>query len=1063
MTKPLNFPERKKQFLYRLCFLVIFSGYIFNTYAQDNSILIQGKIMAENNTNEALPGASVKDAKGKNGTIADANGKFSLKVKSLPITLLISNIGYNDQEILIYEYSNPLTIFLSDNKNFLNGVVVVGYGTQKRKEITGSISSIPIKNIEIQTSSSFDNILGGAVAGLNVTQSSGQPGATSAVRIRGGNSINGGNEPLYVIDGFAVYNDNNVSQTGIGKSSASTNTLSTPTASLNVLSTINPGDIESIEVLKDASATAIYGSRGANGVILITTKKGKKGPSSVSFQSSYGWQEINNKLKMLNGSQWAQLYNDIVTSNGTSSSTTKFTQDQINGFGEGTDWAAAALRKGIIQNYQISISGGDEKTRYAISGNYFDQDGILLNTGFKRYSGRVNIDRDVYDNLKVGVNIFASHSDQSGLSGLSSSNEWISLLRGIPIISIYNADGSFNYTNPYSLTIVNGNSPNPLSDLINTINETSINRTLGNFYAEYKIIPSLTAKVNLGADLINVKQNYFAPSYTSGGISSNGLASVGAKVVNAYQAEFTLNYEKEFLKNHYIQALAGASTQRSFTESVVANSSNFANDLTTYNSLQSASTALANYSAPANTVLISYLGRINYSYLKRYNLTTTLRADGSSRFAVNNKWGYFPSLGLSWNINEEPVFEPLKETIDNLKFRFSVGTTGNQEIGDYQYLSQYVPVYYSSNGTVITGYAGSNLSNLDLKWESTTQYNAGLDWGLWKDRITFIFDAYYKKTSNLLVTEPISATSGYTTSLQNIGSVSNKGVEFSVNTNIIKGRGEKFNWDFAANISKNLNKVESLGSGLSSFYPTYQTNVLKNILPLIVQVGQPLGTFNGYKFDGVVQATDDLTKVPLNSWSTSTKAGDPKYVDQNGDKVINSSDRIDLGNSQPLFTYGFSNTFNYLKFDLTFIFAGNYGNKLYNASASNLESTSINVNSLATVAPALNGYTTTNPAIKEQTNYILDSRYIEDASYLKLRSLTLGYTFSARISNKQKGKTQFRLSASAQNLLTFTKYTGSDPEAQNSGQDEQSSLYQGIDFGSYPSTKSFIFTLGVKF
>jgi TonB-linked SusC/RagA family outer membrane protein len=1056
MTKISTFSEIWTQFLHKIGILTFLFICSLSISAQQKGTLIQGKVLDEKN-NDAIIGARI-EFKGrdgqKKGVVSDINGNFSIETSSLPVTFIVNSIGYKQQEFDVYDYSDPITIFLTDDAKLLNEVVVVGYGTQKRKELTGSISSIPESSLS-QVTPSFDNLLTGAVAGLSVTESSGQPGATSSIRIRGGNSINGGNEPLYVIDGFIVYNDNANSQTGVNKASAE----------LNVLATINPSDIESIEVLKDASATAIYGSRGANGVILITTKKGKKGSNHVTYETSFGWQQISKEIKLLNGAQWEGMYNDVLASGGQSPA---FTPAQISQVGSGSDWESAALRKGNIISHQISITGGDEKTRYAISGNYYNQQGILLNTGFERYSGRINFDTDVFDNLKIGVNAIGSQSTQNGLTNLAIgngdvSNTWVEILRAIPIIPIYNKDGSFNYTNPYSETTMNGVSPNPISDLVNTINQTTVTRTLGNFFANYKIIPSLSAKINVGADLLSTKQDYFAPSYTSDGIMMNGFASVGDKVITSYQGEFTLNYDKQLDDKNYLNVLAGYTKQTTNMESAVASASNFGNNETTYNSLQSASVAGLPGSSSSTAVLDSYLGRINYSFLHRYNLTTTLRADGSSRFAEDHKWGYFPSVGLSWNINDEPFFKNYSQTTNNLKLRVSAGTTGNQEIGNYQYLSQVVPETYSLNGKVITGEATTNIQNPDLRWESTKQYDAGLDWGVWKDRLTVALDFYYKDTYNLLLNEPIPATSGYSSALTNVGEVSNKGAELSINANIIKGKGTQFNWEISASVAKNVNEVLNLG-GLTSFQPTYTSTAMNYVIPTIVEVGQPLGSFYGYKFNGIVQNGDNLAKVPVNSWQTTPmQAGDPKFIDVNGDGKIDANDRVLLGNSQPKFTYGFANTFTYKNFDLSIILQGSYGNKLYNALANRADLTSLYYNSLETVTDR---WTSTNPSntVSRAVNtsaYYLDSRYIEDASYLNIKSLTLGYKYAVKIGN-QKEKTQFKFSLTAQNLFTFTKYSGSNPQAsQSGGNDEQSSLYQGIDYGAYPTTKTFLFGLGI--
>jgi TonB-linked SusC/RagA family outer membrane protein len=1044
MTKLLKFIEKINELKkYRLLLLFV-SVFSLPVFAQQGKI--EGRVL-DGRTNEPVIRASVFLVNERTGSVSDQAGNFTVNAKSFPATLAVSYLGYKTVELEIYEYTEPITIFLFEDLNLQNEVVVIGYGTQKRKELTGSVASVP-QSVLSQVTPSFDNLLGGAVPGVNVIQNSGQPGATSTIRIRGGNSITGGNEPIYVIDGFIAYNDNNNAKTG----SSSPSVVGTD-AGLNILSTINPADIESIEVLKDASATAIYGTRGANGVIVITTKKGAKGSNRVHYQLTVGWQQISKKLDLLNGSQWASLRNDILDSSGDTSSP-HFTPSEIEAFGEGYDWQSEALRTGIIQNHQFSVSGGDEKTRYAVSGNYLSQEGIIKNTDFERYSFRTNFDRDVFRNFRIGLNAIGSHSVQNGLSSLSNDNivnTWVSILRTPPVVPIYNKDGSFNYSNPYSINVED----NTLADLVNTISETQVNRVLGNFFAEYRIIPSLTAKINIGADLINAKLSYFAPSSSAAGRATAGLAYVGNKVANTWQSEFTLNYEKRLNDDHSLSALAGYTVQTSDIKSSQAIASHFLNDITKYNNLQSG-TAEIPYSSATTSVLKSYIGRVNYSYLNRYNLTTTLRTDGSSRFGAEHQWGIFPSIGVSWNINEEGFLRDYKK-LSNLKLRLSTGTVGNQEIGDYQYESRLGIETYSFNGNIVTGYVYDNNGNNDLKWEKTTQYNVGVDTGFWGDRLNLTVDAYYKKTTDLLLDVPTQTTTGYASVLTNIGSVSNKGIEIGLNANIIKGRD--FNWSSGLNWSKNINEVLDLGD-IESFAPLFPSQgALSTVYPTIVKVGEPLGTFYGYQYGGVVQASDDLSKVPNVSWITgAVKPGNPKFVDQDGitQGSITPEDKVILGNIQPDFIFGFNNTFSYKKLDFSFLIQGSYGNKLYNALRNKMELTPRTFNAVASIA---NRWTPTNtntdvPRALEVSTFNLDSRYIEDASFLKFRNITVGYTIPFRVKSINQ-QSSLRLFATAQNLLTLTKYTGFDPEASRNGANEQSSLYQSVDYGAYPSSKSF--------
>jgi TonB-linked SusC/RagA family outer membrane protein len=1032
-----------------LIYAALLSAVSGNIFAQN--IEISGYVLDEA-TNKPVIGANVFLTNEKTGSVIDADGKFTVVATSLPAAITVSNVGYKTVLLDVYEYTEPVTIFLQEDVNFLSKIVVVGYGLQKRKELTGAISTISSRTLS-QITTSFDQSLGGSVAGLNVTQSSGQPGATSSIRIRGGNSITGGNEPLYVIDGLIIYNDNSSTRTGLGFINGG----------LNPLAGINSNDIESIEVLKDVSATAIYGSRGANGVIVITTKKGKRGAAHIEYQGAAGWQQINRDVKLLNAQEWVSLHNDIQTNEKKPLYTGEVRQ---------YDWKDEVLRNALTQNHQVTLSGGDEKTRLFISGNYSQQDGIILNTGYERLSARVNVERDLYRNLNVAVNLTVGNSSQNSLTNLNSrySNGSISdpfnyALRMPPTIPIYNANGTYNYSNPLSEGDfhVGTASVNPVSDLLNTESQTKSTSTLGNFVATYTIVPSLVAKINVGANLNGTVQNYYAPSTSAIGLLLNGYGAVGNKRYNSWQSDFTLNFSKQLNEANYIDILAGYTTQSTYVEFATATATNFANESLTYHNLAGGSNYQA-ASGSAESVLNSWLARVNYSLLGRYNLTATFRADGSSRFAANKRWGYFPSIGLSWNINDEAFFNK-ESVVSALKLRASAGTVGNQEIGDYKDKATYGARNYSFGGKLSTGYVKSNPKNDELKWETTSQYNVGIDLGLLKDRVNLTADAYYKLTSDLLVNIPVEITGGYSSALRNVGSVSNRGIEFGINANIIDSKN--FSWTAAANIARNVNRVEDLG-GQGQFFPEFSATLglrtLSGVDPLIVKEGEPLGTFYGYVFDGVVQATEDVSKIPVLSWIKDHKVqpGDPKFVNQNGDKAINGADKVTLGNSQPKFTYGFSSALNYKNLDLSVIFQGSYGNKLYNAYQHTLESTSVYYNAAETLRDR---WTTSNPSntVPRAINtpfLTLDSRYIEDASYLRLKNITVGYTFPFKTG---KSAINLRVFASAQNLLTVTSYRGYDPEASYYGGDETNSLYQGIDLGAYPSAKTFLFGISLSY
>ena len=998
--------------------------------------LIKGRI-TDVRTGEPLIGATVivKSERGT-GVVTDVDGNFSIQTKlDPPLTLKVEYVGYRPLDVDVYDFEEPVEIALADNSSRLNEVVVVGYGAQKRLELTSSISSVDNELLR-KNNTSVESALQGAVAGLNVTTTSGQPGAASIIRIRGGNSITGGNEPLYVIDGFIVYNDVASNKTGARGSDAA----------LDPLSFLNPSDIESIEVLKDVSATAIYGTRGANGVIIITTKKGSHGKNNISYNATFGWSTIAKKLDFLDAWQWADIWNELYENGevGYRVEEPKATYD----------WQDAALQTGFSQEHQLSAVGGDEVSRYSISGSYKDQEGILLNTGLQRYAGRINYERNVFKNLLIGVNASGAYNNMTGMSDRSSmfaANSWYGAISHTPYAPIYNEDGSFNYDpNPTSVDIYNGKVGNPISDLVNYKTETENTRLLGTGFAEWTIIPQLKLKASLGADISNTRQSYYAPSYTSDGLPYNGYASVGQTKTHIWQTEYTATYSNTFKKVHSLTVLAGYTAQRTDRSRIATTAYGFSNDATGFDNLGAASTTQPSSSGHYISTLQSWISRINYSYDSRYNASLTLRTDGSSRFAKDKRWGWFPSLGASWNIDREKWLH-LSKKVDFIQLRGSLGVVGNQEIGDYQFAANVVPKTVIVNNERATSYVISNKSNPDLKWETTASYNIGLSSGFFKNRLTATLDVYYKKTSDLLLNVPVEQVTGFNTVLRNVGSVTNQGVELEIGGVLIENK--KLRWTLNGNIAHNKNEVTSLGNA-EYFIPSHgYTN------PLIVKVGEPLGSFYGYRFKGIIQSNEDLSSLPAQTIST-VEPGNPKFEDINGDNVVNEQDRVVLGNIQPDFTYGFNTKLTYGNWDLFVSASGSYGNKLFNELACRLErGNGYYYNPLATVADR---WTPTNPSNTIQkasnaTSIYTDDRFVEDASYLKIRNIQLGYTLPVPQVTKDA---KLHLYLSLQNFFTFTSYRGYDPEANRSGSDETSALYQGIDNGTYPAAKTVV--LGVN-
>lgn len=1007
--------------------------------AQNNNVVLVGRVIDER-TKDPLPGAVVHILGTTHQVVADNNGEFSfLTGQRVPVTYQVTYTGYKSKEVPISSYGH-VDILLEESNKALGDLLIVGYGTQRKSDLTGSVATVS-KNLLTQPSASFDNLLQGGVSGVSVTQSSGQPGSTATIRVRGGNSITFGNTPLYVIDGFIVYNDNDYVNSG-----------ATSGAAVNALSTINPSDIETVEVLKDASATAIYGARGANGVVIITTRRGKKGTNDVNYSTYFGQQSAAKKLPLMNAAQWASLINDVNVSDGAAKT---YTDAQIAAAGAGSDWQSAALRKGLEQNHELSVSGGDEKSRYLISGNYFDQDGILLNSGFKRYAGRVNYERNVSDRLKVTVNVFGSSSGQTELQGsaygsIQFSNAFSTLLTTSPIVPIYNPDGSYYTKSPYLTTPTN-----PLQDITATTNQTNIVRTLGNFAAEYKILNDLTFKETIGADLLYTKQNYYAPSYTSVGYPSSGVASIGTVTSTTWVNEHTLTYDHAFEDRHFLTVLAGYTTQAEKDEEAVTNAQKFPNNLTGYNNLGFAGTPVLGTSGGHTSVLNSYLGRVNYSYRHVYNVTISGRADGASVLGANHKWGFFPSLGLSWNINEEPFFRGLKETVSGLKLRLTGGQTGNSAVPPYSSLAVLGASNYYFNSTLVTGTAPTQLANPNLKWETTTQYDAGVDVGFFNNRVNLVADAYYKKTTDLLLNVPLPLYTGYATELENVGSVSNKGFEVSIRTDNIRRR--TFSWTSNLVFATNRNKILSLGQGTSSYFPLAPTG---QVSPVIVAVGLPVGAFWGYNTRGLLSASDLAKGVPTLS-GVPQQQGDTRYVDYNGDGKITTADKHYLGSAQPKYTYGFSNTFTYKRFDLSFLFQGSYGNKIFNLLQQTLERPTLSLNASAKL---VDRWSPSNPdgtvarATDSPVPQVTD-RYIENGSYVKLKNLSLGYSFAGSAASRIHAK-QLRLYVSAQNLFTITRYTGYDPEANFYDGDNTKA---GVDYGIYPPTRTFLAGLNITF
>ncbi|RNI22680.1 SusC/RagA family TonB-linked outer membrane protein [Rufibacter latericius] len=1008
---------------------------------------IQGKVTSREG-NEALAGVSVTVKGTTNGTSTDAQGAFTLSVPDEGAVLVFSYIGYVSREIPV-KNQNSLSVVLSPNSQELSQIVVIGYGTTTKSDLTGSVASVKSEEILATPTTSFDQALQGRAAGVQVTQTSGKPGAEASIRIRGTSSINAGNEPLYVIDGMLVSSDANDMSLGVNLGPR-----------ISALSTINPNDIESIEVLKDASATAIYGSRGTNGVVLITTKRGKSGTGTVTFDTYYGVQEVANKLEVLNAAQFADFVNEAkINANQTPIYNNPAT------LGAGTDWQGEIFRTAPIANYQLSFSGGDEKTRYAITGGYFVQDGIIRNSDFKRYSFRANLDRDLSSKLAVGNSVSYSRLTSSGVLTTTETivpGVTTSALLFNPILPVYNPNepGGYTFENRGG-SYLGKTLGNPVADVDAFTSYGVSSRILGNVYARYKILENLEFRTSFGIDGFSSKENAFGPNFLKRTEASKGEASIGTVTGLTWLNENTLTYRPTINEDHKVDFLLGYTLQEFNNESLLVYAFDFPDDRTGYHDISAGLLPQKPANGESRWSMVSYLGRANYTLFDRFLFTATGRVDGSSKFASGKQYGFFPSGAVAWRLSDEAFIQQFS-FISDLKLRTSYGIIGNQAIPPYQSLSL-VGAYGQGvfNGTeVYTGREPLSFANKNLKWETTAQFDLGLDASFWNNRLSVTADIYEKKTSDLLLSTPVPYTTGFNSTVLNVGNIRNRGFEFDVRTINTKGA---LDWRTSLNFTVNRNEVTNLNS---------ETDILMGGGTLL-RVGEPVGTFYGYIFEGIFQTDEEARTSPVLKGQEATssnpasraKAGDRKYRDINGDQVIDEKDRSILGSAQPDFTWGLTNTLSFKNIDLSFFFQGSQGNKMANLNLFDLQNFTGQNNVLAEAA--LNRWTPNNPSTKypralaagSLDNGVFSSNIVEDASYIRLKNVSLGYRVPSSLTQKVKVKT-LRIYASATNLWTLTDYSGYDSEANTFG---QSTAIIGVDRGGYPQAKTYLVGLNIGF
>ncbi len=1014
------------------------NGQDLTEFAALQSKKVSGKVT--DTAGMPLPGVSVIIRGTTTGAITDANGNYSILNVPENAILQFSFVGMKPQDIVVGDKA-VIHVKLDEETIGLEEVIAIGYGTVKKSDLTGSVSSIKTEDLQKVPVTSFDQAIQGRAAGVQVTQASSAPGGRVLIRVRGGNSLSSSNEPLYVVDGYPISAGTSAGGSGAGQ---------------NPLATLNTSDIASIEILKDASATAIYGARGANGVVLITTKRGQIGKTQVTFDGYSGVQQVANKLDMMNAREFAELVNEARTNDGLTPSFPNnndlYNFPDPSSLGEGVDYQDEIFRSASIHSYNLGISGGNESVRYAFGGSYFGQTGIVEGTDFNRASFRTNIDSKLSEKLTVSTNLTASHvwgnigtSEGDGGNNAGVVNSAILMP---PTVPVKQADGSYTQMNPTpgGSTIQN---PVPIARLATNYQE--IERLLGSVETTWKIIDGISLKVTFGTDMSSANRSVYWPKETVNGFNANGSASQANRKMASYLNENILTYDRSF-GDHSLNATGGFTWQTFHNQFFSAGATNFPTDIYGADNMDSGTTYSQPNSEKEQSQLASWLGRINYIYKGRYYLTLTGRADGSSKFGENNKWAFFPSVAAAWRISEED-FMNASSVVSNLKLRASYGQTGNQDIANYQSLARMGTMNYPFNGVLNSGVGPNNIPNPDLKWETTSATDLGIDLGAFGNRLTLVIDYYYKKTTDLLWNISTPQTIGFSSIFKNIGSIENRGLEVSAGGDIFAG---KFKWNSQLNWSRNRNKVLDIPGYTPSVQGSLSGHLKVNGSWL--EPGLPVGVWNLLKYDGVFQDQAQLDAGPRSS--TNDKLGAARFIDKSNDDKINyTDDRMIVGDPNPDFTFGWSNSFEYKGFDLSVYMQGSYGNDIINVQRAETNVSGPWGNQRREI---LNRWTPTNTntnvsraRVTVDPLLLQSSWLIEDGSYMRVKTITLGYTFTGL-----KFMSSLRLYVTGQNLITLTDYSGFDPEVNSQG---NSNLQMGVDYNAYPAAKAVMFGVSASF
>lgn len=1033
---------------------------------------VTGKVTDENGVE--LPGVSVLVQGQQQGTTTDKNGIYTFTVPDENSVLIFSFVGYLAQEVTVGNQTQ-ISISLKTDTKQLSEVVVVGYGTQRRKDLTGAIASLDGKEIKNIVTNNGLTAVAGLLPGIQVVQASGRPGANPVVRIRGNGSFNASNTPLIVVDGLPLNNADD-------------------------FNLINPSDIESMDILKDAASSAIYGSRGGNGVIIVTTKKGKAGSSKISFNYYTGIQQVSKYIGLLDrddnidfvkettNEEWLRAGGDPLTPNGSRSIPGNGNNTRFNYPGildnpaslPNTDWQREIFQLAPVNNYQVSAQGGTDKILYYVSGNYFHQAGIVKSTDFKRYNIRANIEVNLTSRIKVGVNLSPSYAreklvptDGTWGTGAAISNA----IAMPPWIASKNSDGSYGQLAGYPELVANG-FPAPLTSPIQYFenadykNFSESARLLGGNFLDLRISDAISFRTSLNYDWSTKWINVYRPSSISlSGAPTFTPTSPGGNLSNIdsqhedrrgmnYVWENILTYTKT-IGQHRVSGLAGYTAQK-FTEEFTRTTGQlgtYPNDLVQY---VTGASIINGTGDKQQWSLLSYLARINYGYRDKYLLTAAIRRDGSSRFAVNNKWAVFPSVSAAWLISEEQFLNSSR-IFSTLKLRGSFGVTGNSNIGNYtslDLLGRDNYVFGAGTGTLQNGVAPNNIENPSLSWETNKQVDVGLDVGLWSERIQLNLDLYNRTTENLLYARPVPAVTGFSSYIGNIGDISNKGVELGLNVQVLRGAVKM---TMGGNLGANRNKVLRIGETNAPVFVPLASGTVKT------EVGQPFGQFFGYQAVGVFKTNEEAIAGP--QWAAGgSVAGDLKFKDLNGDGKITADDRMSLGTNQPSFNYGFNGRVSYGNFELDFIFQGSEGSEALSLLHRFIGVNSGIYNAYSYVNNRWKSPTETGDGIVQRVytnaqntggNSQLNSTWVYDASFLRLRNLTIGYNVPTTLLKKVKLST-CRLYVSGQNLFTLTDYINYNPET-STEQNGESPSVAGVDYGGYPLAKTYSFGVNIGF